>query len=76
MQSSRVRRLLCCSCATRDATRGRGIFPADLDGLTVRRHLRVNAVPVLHDLIHDQLRVAPDLEAFDPEFDSDPEIID
>jgi hypothetical protein len=29
--------------------------------LTVRRYLRVHAVFVLHDLIDDQLRVAPDL---------------
>jgi hypothetical protein len=27
-------------------------------------------------LIYDQLRVAPDLEAFDPEFNSDPETVD
>jgi hypothetical protein len=27
-------------------------------------------------LIHDQLQVAPDLEAFDPEFYSDPETVD
>jgi hypothetical protein len=44
--------------------------------LTARHHLRVHAVLVLHDLIHDQLRVAPDLEVFDPDLDSDPETID
>jgi hypothetical protein len=45
-------------------------------GLTVRRHLRVDIVLVLHDLIHDQLRVALDLEAFDPKFGSDLETVD
>jgi hypothetical protein len=45
-------------------------------GLTVRLHLWVHAILVLHDLIHDQLRVAPDLKAFDPELDSDSEPID
>jgi hypothetical protein len=44
-------------------------------GLTVRRHLRVDAVLVLHELIH-RLRVAPDLEALDPEFNSDLKIVD
>jgi hypothetical protein len=44
--------------------------------LTVRHHLRVHVVLVLHDLIHDQLRLAPDLEALDPELDSDPETVD
>jgi hypothetical protein len=45
-------------------------------GLTVRRHLRVHAVFVLHDLIHDQLRVSLDLEVVDPELDSDSETVD
>jgi hypothetical protein len=45
-------------------------------GLAICRHLRVNAVLVLHDLSHDQLRVAPDLETFDPELDCDPETVD
>jgi hypothetical protein len=43
--------------------------------LTVRHHLWVNTFLVLHDLSHDQLRVAPDLETLDPEFDSDPEAV-
>jgi 23S rRNA maturation-related 3'-5' exoribonuclease YhaM len=43
--------------------------------LTVHRHLLVHAVFVLHDLIHDQLRVTPDLEAFDLELDSDSEML-
>jgi hypothetical protein len=45
-------------------------------GLTVRCHLRVRAVFVLHVLIHDQLRVTPDLEVLDPELDSDSETVD
>jgi hypothetical protein len=44
--------------------------------LAARRHLQVDTILVLHDLTHDQLRVAPDLEMLDPEFDSDPETID
>jgi hypothetical protein len=47
-----------------------------LYGLTVSRYLRVHAVFVLHDLIHDQLRVTPGLEALDPELDSDSETVD
>jgi hypothetical protein len=31
---------------------------------------------VLHDLIHDQLRVTHDLEALDPELNGDSETID
>jgi hypothetical protein len=45
-------------------------------GLAICRHPRVNAVLVLHDLSHDQFRVAPDLETLDPELDSDPETVD
>jgi hypothetical protein len=45
-------------------------------GLTVCRHLRVDIILVLHDLIHNQIRVAPDFEAFDPELDSNPETVD
>jgi hypothetical protein len=45
-------------------------------GLIVHRHLRVNTIFVLHDLSHDYLRVASDLETFDPELDSDPETVD
>jgi hypothetical protein len=45
-------------------------------GLAICCHLRVNAVLVLHDLSHDQFRVAPDLETLDPELDSDPETVD
>jgi hypothetical protein len=44
--------------------------------LAICRHLRVNVVFVLHDLSHDQFRVAPDLETLDPELDSDPETVD
>jgi hypothetical protein len=44
--------------------------------LTVRHHLQVHKVFVFHDLIHDQLRVAPDLEALDPEFNGDSEAVD
>jgi hypothetical protein len=45
-------------------------------GLTARCHLQVHAIFVLHDLIHDQVRVTPDLEALDPELDSDSETVD
>jgi hypothetical protein len=45
-------------------------------GLAICRHLRVNAVFVLHDLSHDQFRVAPDLETLDLELDSDPKTVD
>jgi hypothetical protein len=44
--------------------------------LTARRHLWVDTILVLHDLIHDQLRIAPNLEALDPEFNSDSETVD
>jgi hypothetical protein len=44
--------------------------------MLVRRHLWVHAVFVLHDLVHDQLRVTPDLEVFDPELNSDSEAVD
>jgi hypothetical protein len=44
--------------------------------LTVRRILRVHAVFVLHDLIHDQLRDTPNLKALDAELDNDSETID
>jgi hypothetical protein len=44
--------------------------------LTIRRHLWVDAVLILHDLIHDQLRVAPDLKVFNPELYNDSETID
>jgi hypothetical protein len=44
--------------------------------LAISCHLRVNAILVFHDLSHDQFRVTPDLETLDPEFDSDPEIVD
>jgi hypothetical protein len=36
----------------------------------------LHAVFVLHDLIHDQLRVNPDLKALDPELDGDSETVD
>jgi hypothetical protein len=44
--------------------------------LTVCRDLRVHTVFVLHDLVHDQLRVSPDLDALDLELDSDSEAVD
>jgi hypothetical protein len=44
--------------------------------LTVYRHLRVHTVFVLHDLIHDQLRVSPDLKALNPELDGDSKAVD
>jgi hypothetical protein len=45
-------------------------------GLAICRHLQVNAVFVLHDLSHDQFRVAPDLKTLDSELYSDPETVD
>jgi hypothetical protein len=45
-------------------------------GLAICHHLRVNTVLVLHDLSHDQFRVAPNLEMLDPELASDPETVD
>jgi hypothetical protein len=45
-------------------------------GLVICRHPRVNTILVLHDLSHDQLRVASDLEMLDPELDSDSETVD
>jgi hypothetical protein len=44
--------------------------------LTLRLHLRVDVDLVLHDLIHDHLRVAPDLKMLDSELDSDSETVD
>jgi hypothetical protein len=44
-------------------------------GLAVCHHLWVHAVLVLHDLIHNQLKVSPDLKVLDPEFDSDSETV-
>jgi hypothetical protein len=45
-------------------------------GLAICRHLRVNAVLVLHELSYDQFSVALDLETLDPELDIDPETVD
>jgi hypothetical protein len=45
-------------------------------GLAICCHLRVNAVFVLHDLSHDQFRVALDLKTLDSELYSDPETVD
>jgi hypothetical protein len=39
------------------------------NGLAVCRHLRVNAVFLLHYLIHDELRISSNLETMDPELD-------
>jgi hypothetical protein len=44
--------------------------------LTLCHLLRVHVVFVLHDLIYDQLRVTPYLEALDPEFGSNSETVD
>ena len=43
--------------------------PSDL--LVVRSHLGVVAARLLHDLIDDQLGVAPDVEASDAQLDGD-----
>jgi hypothetical protein len=45
-------------------------------GLAVHHHLGIHAVFVLHDLIHDQFRVFPDLKAFDLELNGDSEAVD
>jgi hypothetical protein len=47
-----------------------------MHGLTVRRHLWIHTVFVLHHLIYNQIRVSPDLEAFDPELNGDSEAVD
>ena len=39
--------------------------------LAVRHHLGVVAARLLHDLVDDQLRVAPDVEASDAQLDGD-----
>jgi hypothetical protein len=44
--------------------------------LIVCRHLRVHAVLVLHDLVHDKLGIPPDLEVTDPELNSYSEVVD
>jgi hypothetical protein len=44
--------------------------------LIIRFHLWVHAALVLHDLVHDQFRVSPDLEAFDPKLNGDSEAVD
>ena len=41
------------------------------DPLAVRRHLAVVAARLLHDLVDDQLRVTPDVEASDAQLDGD-----
>ena len=41
------------------------------DFLVVRRHLGVVAARLLHDLLDDQLGIAPDVEASDAQLDGD-----
>ena len=42
-----------------------------LDFLVVRSHLGIVAAQLLHDLVDDQLGVAPDVEASDAQLDGD-----
>jgi hypothetical protein len=48
----------------------------DTYSLIVCRHLRVHAVLVLHDLVHDKLGSSPDLEATNLELNSYSEVVD
>ena len=43
--------------------------PSDFS--VVRSHLGVMAARLLHDLVHDQLEVTPDVEASDAQLDGD-----
>ena len=47
-----------------------------MDCPTIGRHLRVQAAFLLYHLVNDELRISSDLEAANPELESDPEPVD